>query len=157
MNIQIAGRKKLDEYINTGKLSKLNLHIVDEQLRSKSPQRQKHVQKQLNTEMEVLKRTLLDNTSHTVEEMLKHELLTYPPSIAEVNLQTQHIVLRTGNKSSLMDNLRTRSGLDKWPVDIPPTSEKTSIIFDAMGSLELKVHYRASRFKHLLNGYLRLS
>ena len=45
-----------------------------------------------------------------LEELLSHELRYYPPAIEEIDNETKDTVLRTGNKSALLDVFKQKGG-----------------------------------------------
>ena len=129
-------KKALAEFMSTGKVKKLNLHTFKAITPCKKTITQKRKVNELVNETVYLKRMVmeLERDGHSVElkEVLNHELHNYPPSIASMNLSCDRIVLRKGNKSSLLGMLKKKCSLTEWPPDIAEWKGKSGIVVDAV-------------------------
>lgn len=162
LSVQEKGRRALQEYIDMEKFIKVGLHTFEELEKTKPIDKSKQRRKELTTEMTVLKRTLLDddlgNMTPKFKKLMQYELSEHPPSISEVDARTQKIVLRQGNKATLLGFLKARVGYEQWPVDIAESNVKTGIVVDAMGFIhtnkpsprECSEHFAARLLTHLV-------
>ena len=55
-----------------------------------------------------------------------------PPAIAEIDNETKDIVLRTGNKSALLDVFKQKGGLVEWYNEIDEDEHTSSVVVDVM-------------------------
>ena len=91
----------------------------------------------LSNEVMMLKRALLSKRQHiddscVVQDIAAHEILSYPPSIAEVQDKGQ-ATLRQGAKVPVLNILKESIGLDKWPDKLPEMdSSDTCFVVDIM-------------------------
>ena len=101
--------------MSTGKVKKLNLCTFKAITPCKKPITQKRKVNELVNETVYLKRMVmeLERHGHSVElkEVLNHELHNYPSSIVSMKSSCDRIVLRTGNKSSLLGMLKKECSL----------------------------------------------
>ncbi|MES9884476.1 MAG: hypothetical protein ABW185_26830 [Sedimenticola sp.] len=136
-----SGKAAVESYIDTGKLTKVKLHTFsDLEKRVKPVKSKKQQNTYLTEELQVLKRALIErerDQSETTElvDILSYELRSYPPSLAEVDPETNDIHLRGGNKAALLETLKKTSGYEKWPESLPEpdVDSKSGIVVDVMG------------------------
>ena len=67
-----------------------------------------------------------------LEELLSHKLRNYPPAIAEIDNEIKYMVLRTGNKSAVLDVLKQKGGLEDWYNEIDEDENTSSVVVDVM-------------------------
>ncbi|MES9880282.1 MAG: hypothetical protein ABW185_05305 [Sedimenticola sp.] len=141
LEFEERGKSSVESYINTGKITKVKLHTCMELDKSVKPTKSKKQQNTyLTEELQVLKRALIERERDQSEatdlsDITSYELRSYPPSLAEVDKGTNEVNLRGGNKSSLLETLRKRSGIEKWPDTIPrlELDHKCVYVIDVMG------------------------
>jgi hypothetical protein len=131
------GREALEKYLATGIVTKLKLkRFVDIQQSSKRD-KPKQIKKQLVDEMSVLKRVLLERERGVkdthMQDLLQHELHSYPPSIAEMDDATKVVKLRSGNKAMLLNIMKTSIAVQEWPVTMSDGNHSVGVIVDVMG------------------------
>ena len=95
----------------------------------------------------MLKKVLLANEYHlgtkseTFQHLLSHEILPYPPSLAEIKDEIGGYRLRGGNKSALIDCMKTKLSIQMWPKQMDSSEENlaTGYVIDIMGFIRTKM------------------
>ena len=119
-----------------GKLTKLNLKTMANTVKSHKAEKTKSTRSDLADEIQILKRALMLQNRHEegknqLEEFLSHEMRKYLPSLAEENIQTKEtMLLRTGNKSSMLGIMKEKADLDDWPTEIDEGEITSSVVID---------------------------
>ena len=109
----------------------------------------------LYNEISMLKRTLLANesrldaSSEYLKDLMSHEILPYPPALAEVDDATVGFRLRGGNKASVIHYMKTRLGITSWPEELVEANQNltTGYVVDLMGFKRTKVPHLGESVK----------
>lgn len=129
------GQKALVDYIHCGKFVKVNLKTFSDMDKKQKVDRNKKAKTEISGELQVLKRALIDRErtdENSLGELLGHELRKYPPALAEIDIETHDVSLRSGNKASLVDVLKGKADIENWPDKLPESDMKTAVIVDVM-------------------------
>ena len=137
LQLNEKGENALRIYVETGKLTKLNLKTMANTMKSHIAEKTKSTRSDLADEIQILKRALMLRNRHEegknqLEELLSHEMRKYPPSLAEESIQTKETMLRTGNKSSMLGIMKEKADLDDWPTEIDEGEITSSVVIDVM-------------------------
>lgn len=165
LGIELFGENAIRSYVQNNKPCRLNLKtFTDMEKLPKANKKYIKSKNDLTSEIKVLKRALLElNRDATdtdyLEELMKHELRSYPPSICEMDQESHGVYLRTGNKASLLDIMKKRAEMDDWPPEINQSEFETGLVVDVMGMVRasppLQTEESETYAKRLLENILR--